>query len=70
MTRQKVMGMDPDDILNMDETETYHSSRILEKKRAKTIHVQSSTTESKHATLAMTVMMSSKLLKPVLIYQR
>jgi len=42
MTRQKIMDIAPDDIVNMDHTPipySDHSNRALEKKGAKTIHV-------------------------------
>jgi hypothetical protein len=64
--------MDPDDIVNMDQTPipySYHSNRTLEKKGVKTIHVRSSTTDTKRATLAATVTASGKLLKPMLIFK-
>ncbi len=69
---QKIIGMDPDDIVNMDQTPipySYHSNRTLEKKGVKTIHVRSSTTDTKRATLAATVTASGKLLKPMLIFK-
>ena len=70
--RQKIIGMDPDDILNMDQTPipySYHSNRTLEKKGVKTIHVRSSTADTKRAMLAATVTASGKLLKPMLIFK-
>jgi hypothetical protein len=40
--RNKIAGMDPDDVINMDQTSipySYHTFCILEKKGEKTIHV-------------------------------
>ena len=70
--RQKIIGMDPDDIVNMDQTPipySYHSNRTLKKKGVKTIHVRLSTADTKRATLAATVTASGKLLKPMLIFK-
>ena len=70
--RQKVAAMDPDDVINMDQTPipySYHASRTLELKGTKTIHVRSSTSDTKRATLAATVSGSGKLLKPFLIFK-
>jgi hypothetical protein len=64
--------MNPDDVINMDQTSisyTFTSNRILEKKGVKTIHVQISMTDTKRATLATTVMRSGKLLTPFLIFK-
>ena len=72
LMRQKVLGMNPDDVINMDQTPilyTFPSNRTLEKKGSKTIHVQTSTTDTKRATLAATVMGSGKLLTPFLIFK-
>mgnify|MGYP006205657777 FL=1 len=72
MMRQKVSGMDPGDVLNMDQTPipySFPSSRTLEKKGAKTINVRTSRTDTKRATLAATVTASGKLLTPFLIFK-
>jgi hypothetical protein len=72
MMREKVAEMDPDDIINMDQTPipySYHTSRTLALKGTKMIHVRSSTSDTKRATLAATVSGSSKLLKPFLIFK-
>ena len=72
LMRQKVSGMDPEDVLNMDQTPipySFPSSRTLEKKGAKTINVRTSTTDTKRATLAATVTASGKLLTPFLIFK-
>jgi hypothetical protein len=70
--RQKVSGMDPEDVLNMDQTPipySFPSSRTLEKKGTKAIHVRTSTSDTKRATLAATVTASGKLLPPFLIFK-
>ena len=72
LMRQKVAGMNPDDVINMDQTPipyTFPSNRTLEKKGTKTIHVRTSTTDTKRATLAATVTGSGKLLTPFLIFK-
>ena len=72
LMRQKVSAMNPDDVLNMDQTPipfTFPSNRTLEKKGTKTIHVRTSTTDTKRATLAATVTGSGKLLTPFLIFK-
>ncbi len=72
LMRQKVSGMDPDDVINMDKTPiafSFPSNWTLKKKGAKTIHVQTSTTDTKRAMLATTVTASDKLLTPFLIFK-
>ena len=72
MMREKVALMDPDDIINMDQMPipySYHTRRTLALRGTKTIHVRSSTSDSKRATLATTVSRSGKLLKPFLIFK-
>ena len=66
------MGMDPDDIINMDLTlipYSYHSNWTLEKKGTKTIHVHALTTDTKWAMLAAAATASGKLLKPMMIFK-
>ena len=70
--RYKVVGMDPDYVINMDQTpipHSYHALHTLEKKGVKTVHARSSTADKKHATLAATVSGSGKLLHPMLIFK-
>jgi hypothetical protein len=72
LMKQKLSGMNPDDVINMDQTPipfTFPSNRTLEKKGTKTIHVRTSTTDTKRATLAATVTGSGKLLTPFLIFK-
>ena len=72
MMREKVALMDPDNVINMDQTPipySYHASRTLALRGTKTIHVRSSTSDTKRATLAATVTGSGKLLKPFLIFK-
>ncbi len=70
--RDKVSYLDPDHIINMDQTPipfSFHSSRTLEKIGTRTIHVSASTAETKRATLAVTVSASGNLLPPFLIFK-
>ena len=72
LMKQKLAGMNPDDVINMDQTPipfTFPSNRTLEKKGTKTIHVRTSTTDTKRATLAATVTGSGQLLTPFLIFK-
>jgi hypothetical protein len=72
MMKEKVWSIDPDHILNMDQTPTpflYHSKKTLHTKSSKTIHVHASTTNTKHMTLAATVTGSGKMLSPMLIFK-
>lgn len=64
--------MDPDDVINTDQTlipYSFPSNRTLEKKGAKTIHVQTLTIDTKCVTFAATVTASGKLLTPFLIFK-
>ena len=66
------MGMDPEDILYMDQIlspYSYHSNQMLQKKGIKTINVQALTADTKQVTLEATVMASGKLLKPKMIFK-
>ena len=68
--KEKVVSVNPDDILNMDQTPilfSYHSTRMLEKKGSKVINVQSLTTYTKRGTLAVAVDASGRMLPPMLI---
>ena len=70
LMRQKVSGMNPDDVINMDWTPipfTFPPNQTWEKKSTKTIHVCTSTTDTKRTTLAADVTGSGKLLTPFLI---
>ena len=72
MLRNNVAGMDPDYVINMDQTpipDSYHTLRTLEKKRVNTVHVRSSTADTKCASLVATVSANGKLLHPVLIFK-
>jgi len=72
LMHQNVMGMNPDDIFNIDQspiTFLYHSNRTLDRKRCKNIHVRSSTVDTKYTTLAAAVTESGKLLAPLLIFK-
>ena len=64
--------MNPDDIINMDQTPvpySFPSNRTLDKKGSKTINVRMSTSDMKRTTLAATVTASSRLLTPFLIFK-
>jgi len=70
--RRKVENMNPDHVLNMDQTPipfTFHAKRTWETKGVRTVHVRGSTSETKRATLAATVTMSGEHLPPFLIFQ-
>jgi hypothetical protein len=72
MMRQKLVGCNLDDILNMDQTPipfSYHSSKMLDIKGKKTIHARTSSTNTKRVTLAATVTASGKMLAPFLIFK-
>ena len=63
MMNEKVWSIDPDHILNMDQTDipfSYHSKKTLHTKGSKTIHVRAYTTDTKLMTLAATVTGSGK----------
>ena len=58
LMRQKVLGIDPDDIINMDQTPIHYlfpSNHTLDKKGPKTINVQTSTTDTKGVMITATV---------------
>ena len=70
--KEKITSVDPEDILNMDQTPItflYHSIRTLEMKCSKTINVRSSTTDTKGVTLAVAVEASGRMLPPMLIFK-
>ena len=72
MMHHKVAGMDPVDVLNMDQTPipfSYHANCTLERKGTKTIHIRSSTMDTKQAMLAAAVTGSRKLLNPMFIFK-
>ena len=62
----------PDYIINMDQTPIpflFHSNKTLEKKGTRTIHVCTSTTDTKQVTLAVTLEASWCMLPPLLIFK-
>ena len=72
LMRHKVANMNPDHVLNMDQTPipfSYHNKQTWEEKGVKTIHSRASTTDTKIATLAATVTMSGEVLLPLLIFK-
>ena len=59
-------------ILNMDQTPislTFNSKTMLEVVGARTVHVRKSTNDTKHATAAITVTASGKMLLPLLVFK-
>ena len=72
MMKAKMGGRNLDDILNMDQTPipySYHASKTLELKGAKTVQARSSTSDTKRVTLAVTVTASGKMLTPFMIFK-
>jgi hypothetical protein len=72
LMRHKVGNMNPDHVLNMDQTPipfSYHSKRTWEEKGVKTVNSRASTCDTKRATLAATVTMSGEVLLPLLIFK-
>jgi len=72
LRRQKIAGMNPDNIINMDQAPIlylYHSNQTLEAKGTTTIHMQASTSDTKRAMFTAMVSVSGKLLKPRLIFK-
>jgi hypothetical protein len=72
LMRPKVLGMNPDDIINMDQTPvpySFPSNHTLEKKGSKMINVQTSTSDTTRVMLAATVTASGKFLTPFLIFK-
>jgi hypothetical protein len=72
MMRQKLVGCNLNDVLNMDQTPipfSYHLSKTLDVRGKKMIHVHVSTTDTKRVTLAATVTASRKMLVPFLIFK-
>ena len=72
MMKVKLQGRNLDDVMNMDQTPipySYHVSKTLNPKSNTTVQGRSSTSETKHVTLAVTVTVSRKLLMPFLIFK-
>ena len=72
LMKAKFTSVDPEDILNMDQTPIpflYQSTRTLEKKGWKTIHVHSLTMDTKQVTLAVAVEASRRMLPHMLIFK-
>jgi len=72
LAKQMITGMNPDDVINMDQTPipfSFHSNRTLEMKGMRTIHVRASTGDTKRVTLAATVTLSGKMLTPFFIFK-
>ncbi len=72
LMRHKVANMNPDHLLNMDQTPilfSYGNKCTWEEKGLKIVHTQSSNSETKSATLAATVTMSGDVLPSLLIFK-
>ena len=72
LMKEKVAGVNPEDILNMDQTPipySFHTTRTLEKKGSKTVNVRASTTDTKRVTLAVSVEASGRMLPPMLVFR-
>ncbi len=72
--REKVVGPhhSPDFIINMDQTPVYFSmmpSTTLEVVGRKTIHVRKSTSDTKRATVAVTITASGRILPAVVVFK-
>lgn len=70
--RHKVANMNPDQVINMDQTPirfSYHKNCTWSKKGQRTIHVHVLSSETKHKTLAATFTMSSHVLVPLLVFK-
>ena len=71
-TKAKLVGKDPCDIINIDQTPipyTFYPNKKLESKGARTIHVRTLTTDTKQVTLAVTIEASGHMLPPLLIFK-
>jgi len=72
LMKEKVEQVNPEDILNMDQTPipfAFHTMRTLEKKGSKTVNVHALTTDTKGVTLAISLEASSWMLPSMLIFQ-
>ncbi len=70
--KRKVSQMCPDHVLNMEQTLIpflFHSKCMWLEKGVHTVHVLSSTGETKKAMLAATITMNGELLPPLLIFK-
>ena len=67
----KLVGKDPCDIINMDQTPilySFHSNKTLENKGMRTIHVRASTMNTKQVTFTVSLDDSKSILPPMLIF--
>ena len=70
--RCKVSSMNPDHVINMDQTPfpfTFHLNCTWDTKGLWTVHVRSSTSDTKRMTLAVPVTMSGNLLPPFIVFK-
>ncbi len=71
-TRHKVANMNPDHVINMDQTPircSYRKNCTRSKKGQRRIRVHVLSSESNHTTLASTFTMSSHVLVPLLVFK-
>jgi hypothetical protein len=70
--KNKIAGKDPWYIINIDQSPIsylFHSSKTIETKGTRTIHMCTSTTITKQGKLAVTIDASRKMLPPMLIFK-
>jgi hypothetical protein len=70
--KDKVMEYDPCDTINLDQSPnlySHHSNMTLKMKDWKTIHVCTSTSDTKRVTVAIMVNSSGKMHPPMLIFK-
>jgi hypothetical protein len=68
----KLAGKDPCENIKMNQSPipySFHSSKMLETKGTRTIHILASTTDTKQVTLAAMVDASGQMLPPMLIFK-
>ena len=71
LMKEKVVRVNPEDILNMDQTPIpflFHTKKTLKKMGSRTVNVRASATETKRVTLAVSVEASGWMLPPMLIF--
>jgi hypothetical protein len=72
MMKEKLEGRNLDDVQKMDQMTIpclYHSNKMIDVKRSKTIHTRTSMMCTKYITLAATVTASRKMMTPFLIFK-
>jgi hypothetical protein len=72
MVQDRVAGVPPESVLNMDQTPIYfsfHEKRTLAPKGQKTIHILASTNSTQRATLNVAVTLAGTMVKPMTIFK-